>query len=801
MLKNYFKTAWRSLQNNRVSSIVNIGGLAIGMTVAMIIGLWIYDEMSFNTWHKNYNSIAAIQSNANYDGEIFTIDSHPMPLGTFLRTNYKSDFKCVVISTATELHVLSTGDKKITGTGNYMQPEAPEMLTLNMLAGSRNGLANANSIMLSQSLAKKLFNNESPVNKTLKLDNQFVVQVTGVYEDLPDNCDFKDVQYIAPFNFYLSCYAWARKKYTDWDNISVRIYAQVNPNVTFKGASQHIKNVLAAHVSGKFERREPTLFLQPMSRWHLFSKFKNGVNITSEQLQFIWLYGIIGIFVLLLACINFMNLSTARSEKRAKEVGIRKTLGSLRSHLVKQFFSESMVVAFIAFALTICLAQLCLPWFNIIAAKKITIPYTSILFWLAGIAFTLFTGLLAGVYPALYLSSFNPVKVLKGTFRAGRSAALPRKILVTLQFTVSVMLIIGTLVVYKQLQFAKSRPLGYNNNNLLQVPVNSPEFNGKFELLASELKNTGVVANVAASASPVTSVWSANNGFSWRGGSIKAQQAEFFNTINVTHDYGNTIGWQFTEGRDFSRKLSSDSAGLVLNEAAAKLMGLQHAAGETIKWEQIKDENFTVLGVVKDMVMESPFADAEPAVFFIYPRDGMNYMFIKLNAAQHVAGAIAKIEAVFKKLTPATPFAYSFANEDFNNKFNSEEREGKLVGVFAALAIVISCLGLFGLVSFVAEQRTKEIGVRKVFGASVINVWSLMSKEFMGLVAIALLIASPIAYYFMHDWLQQYPYRTQISWWIFAVAGAGALFITLLTVSWQSIKAALMNPVKSLRTE
>ncbi len=788
------------MQRNRVSSAINISGLAIGMTVAMIIGLWIYDELSYNTCHKNYSSIAQLQSNANYDGEVFTINTHPMPLGTFLRSNYKSDFKYVVMSTSTEQHILSAGDKKITGAGNFMQPEAADMLTLNMLSGSRSGLNNANSIFLSQSLAKKIFNTESPVNKIIKLDNQFAVQVTGVYEDLPGNSDFKDVQYIVPFDFYLSSYDWARKKYTDWNNITIRIYTQVNPNVTFEGASQHIKNVLATHVSGKFEARKPTVFLQPMSRWHLYSKFKNGLNVTSEQLQFIWLYGIIGVFVLLLACINFMNLSTARSEKRAKEVGIRKTLGSFRSHLVKQFFSESLVIAFIAFALTICLAQLSLPWFNIIAAKNLTVPYTSILFWLAGIVFTLLTGLLAGIYPALYLSSFNPVKVLKGTFRAGRAAALPRKILVTLQFTVSVMLIIGTLVVYKQIQFAKSRPMGYNGDNLLQVPMNSPEFEGKFQLVSNELKNTGVVADVAASASPVTSVWSANNGFSWRGGQ-KDQQAQFFNTINVTHDYGKAVGWQFIEGRDFSRKLSGDSAGLVINEAAAKLMGLQHATGETIKWEQIKDENFTVLGVVKNMVMESPFANADPAVFFIYPRDGMNYMFIKLNPNVNTPGAIAKIEAVFKKLNPATPFAYSFANEDFNNKFNSEEREGKLVGVFAILAVTISCLGLFGLVSFVAEQRTKEIGVRKVLGASVINVWGLMSKEFAGLVVIALLIASPVAYYFMHGWLQQYQYRTQISWWVFAVAGFGAIFITLLTVSYQSIKAALANPVRSLRSE
>jgi len=620
-----------------------------------------------------------------------------------------------------------------------------------------------------------------------------------VYEDLPDNSDFKGVHFIAPFNFYLSSYDWAKKKYTDWNNIAINIYTQLNPNVGFEQASAHIKNELEQHVSGDFGARKPALFIQPMSRWHLYSKFKDGVNVTSDQLQFIWLYGIIGAFVLLLACINFMNLSTARSEKRAKEVGIRKTVGSLRSHLVRQFFSESLVVAFFAFLLAIVFVQLCLPWFNVIAGKKITAPYTKIVFWLSGITFTFFTGLVAGLYPALYLSSFNPIKVLKGTFNAGQNAALPRKVLVTLQFTISVALIIGTLVVYKQIQFAKDRPMGYTNESLLQVPIGAPEYQDKYEIFRNELKATGVVTEVAASASPVTSIWSTNTGFSWQGKQNTLDKE--FSTIAVTPDYGKAVGWQFTDGRDFSRELRTDSTGFVLNEAAAKLMGLQHAAGETMQWNQVKGINFKVLGVAKNMVMESPFAEASPTIFFIYPRDGMNYMFIKLNPKVSAGAALAKVEAVFKQLVPSIPFDYSFVNDDFNKKFAAEERVSKLAGVFAALAVTISCLGLFGLVAFVAERRTKEIGVRKILGASIFSVWQLISKEFVVLVIIAMLIASPTAYYFMHNWLQQYQYRTDISWWIFVAAGAGALLITLLTVSYQAIKAALMNPVKSLRTE
>jgi len=799
MIKNYFKIAWRNISKNKTSSIINIGGLAIGMAVAMLIGLWIFDEVSFNRYHKNFDRIAEVKANADYGGDIYTINSHPMPLGTELRLSYKSDFKYVVMSTSTEQHVLSSGDKKFNAGGRYMQPEAPDMLTLKMLKGSRTGLKEPNSVLLSLSQAKKIFDDTDPVNKVIRIDNKFIVKVTGVYEDLPDNTEFKDVSFIAPFDFYLSSYDWAQKKSTDWNNICINIYTQLNPNTDFDKASDHIKNVLANHASGDLLKRKPLLFLQPMSRWHLYSKFENGVNVTSDQLQFIWFYGIIGTFVLLLACINFMNLSTARSEKRAKEVGIRKAIGSGRSQLINQFFSESLIVAGVAFILAIALVQFSLPWFNDVAGKRITIPWAHPLFWIAGTLFTIFTGLIAGSYPALYLSSFNPVKVLKGTFRVDRLAAIPRKALVVVQFTVSIMLIIGTIIVYRQVQFAKNRPVGYTVQNLLQVQINSPEFQDNYNVFSNEVKNSGVVSDVAESASPVTSIWSTNRGFTWSGKENTAETE--FSTISVSLEYGKTIGWQFIAGRDFSKELTTDSTGFVINEAAAKLMGMKNPVGETIEWNQIKDKRFKILGVVKDMVMESPFKPASPTIFFIYSRDGMNCMFLKLSPHVSASNALAKIEAVFKKINPASSFEYSFVNDEFDKKFSAEERIGKLSAVFALLAIIISGLGLFGLASFVAEQRTKEIGVRKILGASVFNVWALLSKEFVALVLISLFIAAPVAWYVMNRWLQNYQYRAGISWWIFAAAGIGALLITLLTVSFQAIKAALMNPVKSLRTE
>ena len=800
MFRNYLKVAIRNLRKYKTQSTINITGLSVGMAVALLIGLWIWDELSFNTFHRNYDRIAQVLSNAKYNGEVYTINSHPMPLGFELQRSYGGDFKYVVMSTADERHMLAAGERKFAENGRYMQSAAPDMLTLKMLTGSRAGLKEQNSIFLSSSLAKKLFGDTDPLSKTIKIDNTFDVKVTGVYEDLPDNSDFKDLSYIAPFDFYLSCYDWARKKSTDWNNICINLYVQLNPGAGFSQSSSDIKNLLAAHVTdGNFAKREPSLFLQPMSRWHLYANFANGVNITSAQLQFVWFYGIIGAFVLLLACINFMNLSTARSAQRAKEVGIRKTMGSARSQLISQFFSESLLAAGLSFLGALLLVQLSLPWFNEVAGKDIRFPWSSPQFWLAGIVFIFITGILAGSYPALYLSSFRPIKVLKGTFKAGPSAAIPRRVLTILQFTVSIILTIGTIIVYRQIQFAKQRPTGYTPAGLLQVQLNSPEFQANYEVFGNELKSAGLVSEVAGSASPVTSIWSTGTGFTGRR---KPNTASIeFATICVSREYGKVIGWQLTAGRDFSGHQAGDSSGFVINEAAAKLLGLRNPVGETLEWDQVKGKTFKVLGVVKDMVTESPYNPIAPAIYFIYQRDGFNFMFLKLNPHAGPANTVANIDAVFKKINPNTSFAYSFVDEEFDRKFAAEERIGTLAGVFAGLAILISCLGLFGLVSFIAEQRTKEIGVRKVLGASVFDLWRVLNKGFVAQVAIALAIAIPVAYYFMSNWLQHYSYRSDMPWWIFALAGAGAIAIALLTASYQSIKTALTNPAKSLRAE
>ena len=538
-----------------------------------------------------------------------------------------------------------------------------------------------------------------------------------------------------------------------------------------------------------------------MKDWHLRSEWKNGV-MAGGAIQIVWLFGFVGGFVLLLACINFMNLSTARSEKRAKEIGIRKAVGSARTQLVNQFFSESFLVVGLSFVVALVAVSTSLNWFNELSGKQMEMPWTNIYFWLSSLLFILFTGLLAGSYPALYLSSFNAVKVLKGSIRVGRLASLPRKVLVVTQFAVSVTLIIGTIIVYQQIQFAKDRPVGYSREGLLMIPMTSPDFYGKHDVLLSELKSTGVVLEMAESSGAPTEIQYTNGGFDWSG-KDPAFIPEWAN-VTVTPEYGKTLGWQFVDGRDFSRDIASDSAGFVINEAAAKLLGFENPVGETIRWQGGWRTKYHQL--YRDRCHQrygDEITVCTSCTYGLLLRSSMEQTVIniRINPKTSTAEALPKIEAVFKKVIPSAPFDYKFADQEYALKFVAEERVGKLSSVFAVLAILISCLGLFGLASFVAEQRTKEIGIRKVVGASVFNLWQMLSKDFVVLVVISCLIAIPIAYYFIAAWLKQYEYRTEISWWIFAVTSLAALVITLLTVSYQAVKAALMKPVNSLRSE
>jgi len=719
--------------------------------------------------------------------------SVPYPLGAELRKSYGSDFRHVVTSTGTGTHILAINDKKLTKSGAYMEPGIGEMLSLNILRGTRNGLNDPSSLLISESTARAYFGDADPINNVLKIDNKVDVKVTGVYKDLPYNSSFADLDFIAPWDLFATTYE-LNKMDNPWRPNSFNLYVQTADNSSMVSVSKKIKDVKIHKVHKDEVVHKPQLFLLPMNMWHLNSEFKDGVNV-GGAIRYVWLFGIIGIFVLLLACINFMNLSTARSEKRAKEVGIRKAIGSLRKQLIYQFFSESLLVAICAFLFSIILAQLSMPFFNQVANKRMSILWDKPLFWIMGIGFSLVTGLIAGSYPAFYLSSFNPVKVLKGTFRVGRFAAFPRQILVVLQFTVSVILIICTIIVFRQIQFAKNRPVGYSRAGLVVLAMATEDIHKHFSVVQDELLKTGAITSIAECSGPTTGISSTNSGFEWKG-KDPGLAVDFPNT-EVSPEYGKTVSWEFKEGRDFSNEFPSDSSAFLINETAAKYMNLKNPVGEIVKWDHTP---FTVIGVIKDMVQESPYAPVRPS-FYHMSKDAENFITIKTNPKVSVSGALNKIEAAFKTYNPAQPFEYEFAYEAYAKKFGDEERIGKLASAFAALAIFISCLGLFGMASFMAEQRIKEIGVRKVLGASVFNLWRLLSKDFVVLVSISLIIAVPLAYYFMDQWLQNYEYRAEISWWISGLTALGALIITLLTVSYQSIKAALANPVKSLRTE
>jgi putative ABC transport system permease protein len=799
MLKNYLKISWRNLVNNKAHTFINIAGLSLGMAVVMLISLWIYDELSYDKYFKNYDSIVQVMQHQTINGNVLTQRDIPIPLQAKLQQDYKENFKYLVLSDQPGEHIISYGSKKLTQQGCYMQAEAPNLLTLKMLEGSRSGLGDPSSIMLSSSLAKAIFGSVDPINQPIKIDNRWIVKVTGVYEDLPENSTFSDLAFISTWDLYMTTRPYLKYRAAkEWGNNSWYLFGQLTANSNIDKVSANIKYVrqksLAAQGNTVGNSFKPVLFLYPMSKWHLYAEFKNGVN-TGGQIEFVWMFGIIGVFVLILACINFMNLSTARSEKRAKEVGIRKTMGSMRSQLIGQFFSESLLMAIFAFIVSLMLVQLTLPWFNQVAGKQLAILWNSPLFWLMSIGFSLLTGVLAGSYPAFYLSSFQPVKVLKGTFKAGRFAAIPRKVLVVLQFTVSVTLIIGTIIVFRQVQYTKNRPVGYNRAGLIQVQMKTVDIHTHFEAVRNDLTKSGAVAGISESDSPLTGVWSNQSGLDWRGKPPGLQ--DDFGIIPVSYDFGKTAGWQIIDGRDFSRSFATDTSAIIINEAAASFMSFKHPIGEVVKWD---GKNVIVIGVIKDMVMNSPYEPVKPSIFGLLPYKGM-IINIRLNPQMGAQAAISKIQNVFKQYDPDSPFDYKFTDTEYASKFENEERIGKLAGFFTVLAIFISCLGLFGMAAFMAEQRTKEIGVRKVLGASIMSLWTLMSKEFVVLVTISILIAMPIAYYFMNNWIKDYKYHTDLSWWIFAATAAGAIIITLLTVSYQGIRSAMMNPIRSLRSE
>lgn len=801
MIKNYLTVGWRSLTKNKGYSALNIGGLALGITVAMLISLWIIDESSFDKHYENYDKMAAILQHNTLNGEKDTWSSQSFQLGRELKTNYSNYFDHIVTSSFPSEAILALDEKKFTITGCYMDEQAPEFFSLNMLEGNRTSFDNSTTVLLSASTAKLFFGDNNALGEIVKLDNGRELKVSGVYEDTPSTDSFHgELGFIAPLDILSGggddMYSGGGT-YLGWGNNWLQVLVTLADNITVDQASEAIKEAKASNImEGDFGANfKPELFVYPISQWRLHSHFENGINI-GGRIDYVWQFGTIGVFVLLLACINFMNLSTARSQKRAKEVGVRKVIGSKRTQLAGQFFVESFLVVLLAFIAGLLLTQLNLSWFNVITEKSIEIPWISISFWTIIISSILFITLVSSSYPALFLSGFQPIKALKGTFKLGKSAALPRQVLVVAQFTVSITLIIGTTVIYQQIQYAKDRPIGYNLDGLINIPIKTPEVRKNFERFRNELKAGNLIAEVSASETSVTSIWPSDGGYEWDGKDPNMEPHIYRGAIS--HDFGKTVGWNIIDGRDFSDGVISDSSAMILNEAAVDYMGLDNPVGQIVSFY---GNEYKVVGVAENMLSQEAYSPTNQTAFIIAPDRMLKLIHVRISPQASVSQAIEQVESVFKKHNTETPFEYSFADDVFAEKYEFEEQIANLVGIFTGLAIFISCLGLFGLASFMAEQRAKEIGIRKVVGASVFSLWKMLSKDFVILVLISAFIAIPLGYYFMDDWLNDYQYRTQINWWILGLAGVGALVVTLSTVSYQAMKAALVNPVKSLKSE
>jgi putative ABC transport system permease protein len=792
MIQNYFRLAWRHLRKNRGYTFINIAGLSIGMAIALVIGLWISDEVNFDHYTPNHSRLAGgwlnmRMNNATKKEEFFTGQVVMVPLGYALDSKYKDLFSRVALTHSLGTRLFNRGDKTVSGIAQTSQPDLPGMFGFRMLSGNADATKDPSTIIISSSLSKALFGNDDPLGKTLKIDNNLVYRIGGIYEDLPKNTTFNGLQAVFPWgNAENRDY---RDNTTDWQNHNGNLFVELAPGITAEQATARVRNLTTPYEKEFHEE----VLIYPLDKAYLYNQFEFNKPV-GGRITMVWLFGAIGIIVLLLACINFMNLSTARSEKRAREVGIRKTIGSLRSQLIAQFLSESVLLAVISLCFAVVLVVISLPFFNGLADKQMSIPRISPVFIIAMLCFTIFTGLLAGSYPAFYLSAFRPIKVLKGKVQVGKSASLPRQILVVLQFSVSIILIIGTTIVYRQILFTKDRPVGYNREGLFTVDMNTPELNNHYEALRAELIHQGLAANVAASNMKPTDLQD-GNGLDWEG-KRPDQNTISFNNVNISPDYGRTIGWTITRGRDLSRDFLTDSNSAILNEKSVRSIGFKNPIGQIVK---LFGKPYTVVGVCADMVYNDPYDTAENAIFL-----GGRYsseMIVKINPEKNPQKVLTAMASVFKKYNPSGPFVYKFVDEAYEAKFEAEEHIGNLAAVFTGLAIFISCLGLFGLAAFVAEQRTKEIGIRKVLGADLLNLWGLLSKEFLKLTALSILIGIPVAYYGMNKWIQAYLYHAPLSWWIFAAAGLGLIGITLFTVSYQSLKAALMNPVKSLRSE
>lgn len=794
MFKHNLKISWRNLVRRKSYAVINIGGLVLGLTITLLISLWIQDELSYDNDNEHYDKVARVMQTQTLNSEVYTQSAMPFPMHLALEETYGDDFESIVSATWFGDYVLSNDETVITTRGGFMGIDAPELMSLNMIYGNRIGLTEESTIFIAASTAKALFGDSDPLGKTIKVRNELDLDVTvsGVFEDIPANSSFHRVSFIGSWNMYVNSTDWINK--TEWNDNSFQLFVQLAEHANFDHTNQKITRIKYDNTPLEKRLYDTKVFLHPMKDWHLRSNWENGVQ-SGGTIQYVWWFGIIGAFVLLLACVNFMNLSTAQSIRRAKEIGLRKAIGTSKRQLALQFLTESMMIAFTAFLLAAVMTFLVLPYFNVLTQKGIELRILDPSFWVSGLIFTIITGLISGSYPALYLSSFNAIHALKGNFQTALSAVFFRKVLVVFQFSVSISLIIGTIIISEQINYAADRPLGYDFDGTISVEMTTDEHYTKSEVLKNDLLASGMVTHFTQASAPLTEVWNENDGFSWEG--MDPAFNPLFCIVYVNHSYGETINWDIIGGRDFSDDYASDSSGIIINEAALAYMQLDDPINKKIRWHK----DFRIVGVVKDLLVESPFAEVRPVLYMINPHDMINFTLLRLDAERPILDAVAGVESIFEANMPNVPFDFQFVSDVHDRKFKEINRIATLCQLFTVLAVLISCLGLFGLASFMVEQRSKEISIRKVLGAPLLVLWSLLSKEFVLLVTISCIISIPLAFLGSQAWLENYDYRTPIHWWIFLLACLVTLVITIATVSVRSMHVARANPAEILKNE
>ena len=789
MLRNFLLLSFRNLKKNGLYSIINISGLSIGIVCGVLILLWVDDEVSYDKFLPKYDKLYQVWISSEFDGRVNSWISVPLPAYEEMKV-IDSNIKNSVVAGWSNPRLLTAGDVRIIKDGYYVSEEFLEMFEFPLVAGShKEALKDPMSIVLSESLAKILFGDEDPIGKQVRLSDEGTLQVTAIVKDLPENSSFQ-FDYLATWKYRESVNEWVRNNKTNWGNYSFQVFVELNDPARESDVEESIFG-LAQEKDGE-DGMDKHFFLHPMNKWRLHSNFNEKGEEAGGRSDYVQLFTAIGIVILIIACINFMNLATARSEKRAKEVGIKKSLGTSRLGLIYQFIGESIFITFFAFLIAVILTELTLPAYNNLVEKQLFIDYSSPAFWIASLGIIVVLGVIAGSYPAFYLSSFKPIQTLKGTVKIGKGATTPRQVLVVLQFGFSIVLLISTIVIFQQIDLVKNRDIGYKQDNLISVELTN-DLRENYDVIKQELLQSGLASSVTRSNSQITQI-NSNNFLGWPG--KPEDRRVIFTTLTTEYDYAKTMGIDMVMGRDFSKEFATDSSAIIINKAALDIMGLENPIGTNL---DLWGDKRKLIGVVDDVLMGSPYEPVKP--MFMILDDWGGFISIRLNGTNDLQATLNDLEVIFDKHNPAYPFEYRFADVEFQRKFTTISLTRKLASLFAVLAFIITGLGLFGLASYTAEQRIKEIGIRKVLGASISSLMGLMSKDFAKLVMVSFLASAPISWYLLDQYLDRYTIRVGIAWWIFPIVGCVVLAFAISIVSDQARRAAKANPVKSLRNE